>query len=142
MLKLLIVAPDDLSLELSSTVLWRPDIERTHVTNPAAAVAAAADSRPNLVVLAATDLEATLGLIRDLRADPRSRPTAIAVLSRGLPAKGEDLLLGAGANAVLPNPVDPFLWDPRLEELLSVPRRRYHRCDCPGWCRPAPRWRR
>jgi diguanylate cyclase (GGDEF)-like protein/PAS domain S-box-containing protein len=126
-LKLLIVGPDDLSLELSSTVLWRPDIERTHVADAGAAITAAADLRPNLVVLASADLEATLAFVRALRADPRARPTAIAVLSRGLPARGEDLLLGAGANAVLPNPVDPFLWDPRLEELLSVPRRRYHR---------------
>jgi diguanylate cyclase (GGDEF)-like protein/PAS domain S-box-containing protein len=126
-LKLLIIAPDDLSLELSSTVLWRPDIERTHVPDPSVAITAAADLRPHLVVLGGVDLEATLGLVHAIRADPRSRPTAIAVLSRGLPAEGEDLLLEAGANAVLPNPVDPFVWDARLEELLSVPRRRYHR---------------
>jgi diguanylate cyclase (GGDEF)-like protein/PAS domain S-box-containing protein len=126
-LKLLIVAPDDLSLELSSSVLWRPDIERTHVTSDEAAVSAASDLRPHLVVIGGADLEASVRLVRALRSDPRSRPTAIAVLSRGLPAKGEDLLLGAGANAVLPNPVDPFVWDPRLEELLSVPRRRSHR---------------
>jgi diguanylate cyclase (GGDEF)-like protein/PAS domain S-box-containing protein len=126
-LKLLIVAPDDLSLELSSTVLWRPDIERAHVPDEAGAIAAASEIRPHLVVIAGTDLEATLHLVRALRSDPRSRPTAIAVLSRGLPAKGEDLLLGAGANAVLTNPVDPIVWDPRLEELLSVPRRRSQR---------------
>jgi diguanylate cyclase (GGDEF)-like protein/PAS domain S-box-containing protein len=126
-LKLLIVAPDDLSLELSSTVLWRPDIERTHVPDAAAAITAAADWRPNLVVIGGADLESTLALVRALRADPRSRPTGIAVLSRGLPARGEDLLLEAGANAVLPNSVDAFVWDPRLEELLSVPRRRYQR---------------
>jgi len=126
-LKLLIVAPDDLGLELSSTVLWRPDIERQHVPDPAAAIAAASELRPHLVVIGGDDLDATLGLVRALRSDPRSRPTAIVVLSRSLPAKGEDLLLGAGANAVLPTPVDPFVWDPRLEELLSVPQRRSHR---------------
>jgi diguanylate cyclase (GGDEF)-like protein/PAS domain S-box-containing protein len=126
-LKLLIVGPDDLSLELSSTVLWRPDIERTHAADGSDAVAVAAELRPNLVVLDGADLEGALALVRALRADPRARPTAIAVLTRGLPTEGEDLLLGAGANAVLPNPVDPFVWDPRLEELLSVPRRRYHR---------------
>ena len=30
-------------------------------------------------------------------------------------------------NVVIPVPIDPFLWDRRLEELLSVPARRGHR---------------
>jgi diguanylate cyclase (GGDEF)-like protein/PAS domain S-box-containing protein len=38
-----------------------------------------------------------------------------------------EALVKAGANAVLKAPVDPFLWDRRLDELLTVPPRREER---------------
>ena len=56
-----------------------------------------------------------------------TRPTAIVWLNRTDPPDSETELAVAGANAVIPLPVDPFLWDRRLEELLSVPARRTER---------------
>ncbi len=65
--------------------------------------------------------------MRSLRADARTRPTALAVLDRGFGREGGEILMAAGANAVLPLPVDPFLWDRRLDELMTVPARRDER---------------
>ncbi len=127
MLRVLIVSRDDLASELGRTVLWRPDIDRTAVRDPAEAVPTAARIVPSLVVLDSNDLDGTLALIRLLRADNRTRPSAIVVLGRSLSSELEDRLLAAGANAVVPVPVDEFLWDRRLEELLSVPPRRAQR---------------
>ena len=87
------VAADDLSSELGHTVLWRPDVDRTLVTDPAAAPRAVARLRPNLVVIDQPGLEPTLALVRRLRDDPATRSTAIAVLSRALPEGAQDRLL-------------------------------------------------
>ncbi len=127
MLRVLIVCRDDLASELGRTVLWRPDIERTAIRDPAEAVPTAARLVPNLVVLDGSDLDGTLALVRLLRADTRTRPSAIVVLGRSLSSELEDRILAAGANAVVPVPVDEFVWDRRLEELLSVPPRRTQR---------------
>jgi diguanylate cyclase (GGDEF)-like protein/PAS domain S-box-containing protein len=68
-----------------------------------------------------------VALVRALRKDDLTRPTAIVWLSRTDPPDAETELAVAGANAAIPVPVDPFLWDRRLEELLSVPARRNRR---------------
>ena len=65
--------------------------------------------------------------MRELRRSEVTRPTAIVWLNRTDPPDVETELAVAGANAVIPLPVDPFLWDRRLEELLSVPARRNQR---------------
>ncbi|PYQ22670.1 MAG: hypothetical protein DMF79_05495 [Acidobacteria bacterium] len=127
MLRVLVVAADDLSSELGHTVLWRPDVDRTLVTDPDAAPRAVARLRPNLVIIDQPGLEPTLAIVRRLRDDPATRSTAIAVLSRALPEGAQDRLLSSGVNALLPLPVDPLFWDRRFEELLSVPPRRAHR---------------
>ncbi len=121
------VAADDLASELGHTVLWRPDVDRSLVTDPGAAPAAVARLRPNLVVIDQPGLEPTLAIVHRLRNDPATRSTAIAVLSRALPEADQDRLLSSGVNALLPVPVDPHFWDRRFEELLSVPPRRAHR---------------
>src|SRR5262249_43067187 len=71
--------------------------------------------------------DGTLALVRLLRADARTRATAIVVLGRSLSSSIEDRVLASGANAVVPVPVDEFIWDRRLGELLAVPPRRDHR---------------
>jgi diguanylate cyclase (GGDEF)-like protein/PAS domain S-box-containing protein len=126
-LRVLVVSRDDLASELGRSVLWRPDIERSVVRDPAEALPAAARLSPNLVVLDSQDLDGTLALVRLLRADARTRATAIVVLGRSLSSSIEDRVLAAGANAVVPVPVDEFIWDRRLEELLAVPPRRAQR---------------
>jgi diguanylate cyclase (GGDEF)-like protein/PAS domain S-box-containing protein len=125
-LKVLVVGPDRLTGTLGPTVLGRPDIDRVHVEKADAALGAAEETRPHLVVI---DLprEEAVALIRRLRRNEATRPTAIVWLNRSDAPEAESELALAGANAAVPVPVDPFLWDRRLEELLSVPARRSRR---------------
>ena len=120
------VGPEGLSGEIGDTVLGRPDIDRGHEPDPAKALEATQELRPNLVVLDAP-LEEVLRLTREIRDDAATRSTAIVWLNRADPPDVESELTAAGVNAVIPVPVDPFLWDRRLEELLSVPARRRSR---------------
>ena len=126
MLKVLVVGPDSLSGELAPTVLGRPDIDRVHVLSAAEALEAADRVRPHMVVVDLPPREAR-ALAEQLRENEGTRPTAIVVLSRTPRPDAETELRNAGVNVVIPVPVDPFLWDRRLEELLSVPARRGHR---------------
>jgi diguanylate cyclase (GGDEF)-like protein/PAS domain S-box-containing protein len=125
-LKVLVVGPESLSGDLAPTVLGRPDIDRVHVSDPASAPEAARQIRPLMVVVDLPRPEA-VALVRALRKDDLTRPTAIVWLNRTDPPDAETELAVAGANAAIPVPVDPFLWDRRLEELLSVPARRNRR---------------
>jgi diguanylate cyclase (GGDEF)-like protein/PAS domain S-box-containing protein len=125
-LKVLVVGPDSLSGELGPTVLGRPDIDRLHVEKADRAVAAAARARPHMVVIDLPRPDA-VALVLGLRENEATRPTAIVWLNRTDPPETETELAVAGANAVVSVPVDPFLWDRRLEELLSVPARRNQR---------------
>ena len=126
MLKVLVVGPESLSGELGPTVLGRPDIDRVHVEDAAVAVASARSVRPQMVVIDLPREEAA-ALVRDLRKNEATRPTAIVWLNRVDPPDAEAALAAAGANAVIPLPVDPVLWDRRLEELVCVPARRAQR---------------
>ena len=126
MLKVLVVGPESLSGVLGSTVLGRPDIDRVHVEQADGAVEAAERARPHIVVIDLPRAEA-VPLVRGLRRNEATRPTAIVWLNRSDPPDAETELAVAGANAVIPLPLDPFLWDRRLEELLSVPARRTQR---------------
>ena len=125
-LKVLVVGPDSLSGELAPTVLGRPDIDRLHVGSVAEALEAAERLRPHMVVVDLPPPEAR-SLAEQLRENEGTRPTAIVVLSRTPRPDAEIELKDAGVNVVVPVPIDPFLWDRRLEELLSVPARRGHR---------------
>jgi len=126
MLKVLVVGPENLSGILGPTTLGRPDIDRIHVDEGEGAVEAAEAARPQMVVI---DLPraGAVALVQRLRGNAATRPTAIVWLNRGEPRDAETELAVAGANAVVPLPLDPFLWDRRLEELLSVPMRRSRR---------------
>ena len=88
---------------------------------------AARDGSPSLVLIALPAASEVDALVRALRGDPRTRSTAIAILDRGFGREVTESLVRAGANAVIPVPVDPFLWDRRLEELMTVPPRREQR---------------
>jgi diguanylate cyclase (GGDEF)-like protein/PAS domain S-box-containing protein len=125
-LKVLVVGPESLSGELGLTVLGRPDIDRVHFEKADGAVEAAGKARPHMIVIDLPRADA-VALVRGLRENEGTRPTAIVWLNRTDPPETETELAVAGANAVIPVPVDPFLWDRRLEELLSVPARRNQR---------------
>ncbi len=124
--RVLVVGPESFSGTLGPTVLGRPDIDRVHVEKADGAVEAAEKARPHMIVI---DLPraAAASLVRGLRENEVTRPTAIVWLNRTDPPETESELAIAGANAVIPVPVDPFLWDRRLEELLNVPARRSRR---------------
>jgi len=125
-LKVLVVGPESLSGTLGPTVLGRPDIDRVHIETGGGAIAAAEKARPHMVVIDLPRAEA-VALVQGLRRNETTRPTAIVWLNRADPPEAESELAVAGANAVIPVPPDPFLWDRRLEELLSVPARRNRR---------------
>jgi CheY-like chemotaxis protein len=140
MARVLIVAPSDPTPELGRTILWRSDIERVIASDPQSAFEAAISLRPNLAVMDGSDGKATVALIERLRQEPLTRGASVAVLSRGASGADEEALRRAGANVVLRGPVDPRLWDSRLEELLDLPRRREARIPVRFgvWSRSAP----
>jgi diguanylate cyclase (GGDEF)-like protein/PAS domain S-box-containing protein len=125
-LRVLVVGPESLSGELGPTILGRPDIDRVHQPDPESAVEMAEKVRPHMVILD-LPLPEAVDLVQRLREKPSTRHSAIVWLNRSDPPEIEGDLTAAGANAVVPLPIDPFLWDRRLEELLSVPARRTRR---------------
>jgi len=122
--KLLIMSSSNLEPDLGRTVLWRVGVERTQVAQPEAAIEKARSLRPNVILLESAERSSTATLVHRLRDDPQTRPTAIIVLDRSASPAVEHALRKAGANAVFSSPVDAFLWDARLEQLLNVPSRR------------------
>jgi diguanylate cyclase (GGDEF)-like protein/PAS domain S-box-containing protein len=125
-LRVLVVGPEDLSDVIGPTVIGRPDIDRIHEPQASSAIQTAERARPHMVVIDLPRIEAGQAA-RRLRENPTTRPTAIVWLNRSDPPDVEGELKAAGVNAVIPLPIDPFLWDRRLEELLSVPARRARR---------------
>jgi PAS domain S-box-containing protein len=124
MSRLLIVSSSDLEPALGRTVLWRPGVRRVYTAEPEAAVEAARSLRPTVVLTDSAQHSSTVSLIRRLREDPETRSTAFVVLTSPSSAGAEADLRKAGVNAIISSPVDPFVWDTRLERLLNVPRRR------------------
>jgi two-component system, cell cycle sensor histidine kinase and response regulator CckA len=121
--KLLVVSPVDLGPELGRTVLWRPAVERFLAPDGESAMELARRVGPSVIVVDGFDPPGATELVRRLRADSHTRPTAIAVLSRSASLADEAAYRRAGATVVFAGVVHPELWDARLEELLNVPRR-------------------
>jgi len=121
-----VIGPESLSGELGPTVLGRPDIERRHQPDLDAAVDTAEEMRPHMVVID-LPVDEAVDAVRRLRDHSSTRHTAIVWLNRSDTADLESKLTDAGANVAISVPIDPFLWDRRLEELLSVPARRTQR---------------
>jgi hypothetical protein len=121
--RVLIMASPELVSELSTTILWRSDVDR---------VFAGADSsldrihagQPDLVILAGEDTAALLALLGRIRGDGRTRGVSVGVVRRSVTLDEETQLRRAGANVVFGGQVVPYLWDAWIEELLHVPRRR------------------
>lgn len=136
----LIVSRQNPEPDLGQTVLWRGDVERVWVNEPSRALPVAAELTPSLVVVDGADSTEASYLTRSLRFHDATRSTAVAVLDRSLTFEAEVALLAAGATIVLPVPVDPLLWDRRLEELVNVPPRREARIPVrfAAWSRRGP----
>ena len=137
--RVLIMASPELVSELSSTILWRSDVDR---------VFAAADSsldrihagQPDLVILAGEETATVLALIGRIRGDGRTRGVSVGVVRRSVTLDEETQLRRAGANVVFGGQVVPYLWDAWIEELLHVPRRREARVpvSIAVWSHTAP----
>jgi PilZ domain len=137
--RVLIMASPELVSELSSTILWRSDVDR---------VFAAADSsldrihagQPDLVILAGEETAAVLALIGRIRGDGRTRGVSVGVVRHSVTLDEETQLRRAGANVVFGGQVVPYLWDAWIEELLHVPRRREARVpvSIAVWSHTAP----
>lgn len=119
---ILICAPDPLADDLHGTLLWRDGNERHLAASFEDALVIAVAARPDLIVVD-RDLPRVLRLVEDLRRDPQTRRSSIAVAARGELNDIELQLLQAGANAVIRVPAGPE-WDDRLGELMRVPARR------------------
>ena len=135
--KVLIVSPTDPRPRLRETSLWRADVDRFFALGEADAFERARTLVPDLVVLDGSDLVSAASLIEHLRRDEVTRTASIAVLGPATGSSDEQALRRAGANLVLSDGTDPLLWEARLEELLSVPRRRETRLPVrvAVWCR-------
>ncbi|HET6896789.1 MAG TPA: PAS domain S-box protein, partial [Vicinamibacteria bacterium] len=119
-----VISPADLSGDLGLTVLWRSDVQRVMVTTVEAAIEVARVRPATMFVLGGLDPDAAGAGLRRLRAEAATRNSALAVLCPLSDLDREESLRAAGANVVLPTPVDPEVWDGRLDRLLRVPRRR------------------
>jgi PAS domain S-box-containing protein len=119
-----VVSPIDLSRDLGLTVLWRSDVQRVMVSTVEAAVEVARVRPATMFVVGGMEPAAAAQSLRRLRANAGTRSGALAVLCDLAHIDEEDSLRAAGANVVLLTPVDPEVWDGRLDRLLRVPRRR------------------
>ena len=124
MKRVVVVSRQDVSRFLQRTVLWRAEVERHLAREYGEAVAVVAAVAPQLVVVDAAELAPATEFIAALRGDPGLRETGVVALLHAPEPAAEAALRAAGAGVVLPTPVDPRVWDARLETLLSVPRRR------------------
>ena len=119
-----VISPFDLSGELGLTVLWRSDVQRVMVTTVEAAIEVARVRPATMFVVGGFEPAVAAQCLQRLRADAATRHSALAVLCPMSALDEEQPLRAAGANVILPTPVDPELWDGRLDQLLRVPLRR------------------
>jgi PAS domain S-box-containing protein len=119
-----VLSPVDLSGDLGLTVLWRSDVQRVMVTTLEAAIEVCRVRHATMIVVGGFEPAVAAQCLRRLRAEATTRTSALAVLCTVSALDQEQPLRIAGANVVLPTPVDPEVWDARLDQLLRVPRRR------------------
>ena len=102
-----VISPVDLSGELGLTVLWRSDVQRVMVTTVQAAIEVARVRHATMFVMGGFEPAVAAEGLRRLRADSVTRNSALAVLCPMSALDQEQSLRAAGANVILPTPVDP-----------------------------------
>src|SRR3954452_24572468 len=110
-----VISPVDLSADLGLTVLWRNDVQRVMVSTVEAAIEVAR-VRPATMFVVGFEPQVA-DTLRRLRAESATRASALAVLCPLSAIDQEESLRAAGANVVLPTPVDSEVWDVRLDRL-------------------------
>jgi PAS domain S-box-containing protein len=138
--RVLFVSDHDPIRELGRSALFAEEVERRWIRDPGSAIELARLMQPRLVYIDIADAERAQSLIRELRGDEATRPTAIAVVSHGEGDASARAFDAAGATVVLQHPFEPELWDDRLQELVNVPWRRDARIPVrlSVWSRLAP----
>jgi CheY-like chemotaxis protein len=124
-IRAVLLAASDLSLELGGTVLYRRNVERLPAAG-AEAVRELADAGHLDVVVIDSAMPEAVAVVAALRQDPTTRATAIVALGRSEFGFDHLALLEAGANAILPLPPGQD-WDDRLMRLIHVPVRKTSR---------------
>jgi CheY-like chemotaxis protein len=124
MSRVLFAGFEDPADEFGETVLFRPDIERWSAVDNQAAVELARARLPNLVVVEDRQPGRAQALMRQLLEYPETRRVRVVVLGSRDGSSDEAALRQSGAILVLRQPVDPLVWDDRLEELAKEPLRR------------------
>lgn len=123
--RVVICSAERLEGALSGTLLWRHEMDRRLAGDATAAVAAARQCDPDLVLVDAKLAEA-LGIVRALREDPITREVPVGVMIRASSGLRPLPFLDAGANEILHLPAGPE-WDERLTRLFKIRAREQSR---------------
>src|SRR5262249_17875711 len=122
--RVLIMTSPGMVSELSRTILWRDDVERVFAGEGERSLDGIHAVQADMLILGDDGGPGTVELLREIRADGRTRGISIGVARPTVTLEEEERLRRAGANVVFGGEVVPYLWDAWIEELLHVPRRR------------------
>ncbi len=118
--KVMVVSPNDLSEELGPTVFCRRGIDHKVVNDITTAFDKVKTFRPNLVLIEGADQEPIHSLVTTLRDCETTKGTAIVIIYHALSPDTERAFIAAGANLIIPLPLNMELWGDHLEQLLRV----------------------
>ena len=118
--RVLIVSHQNLEADLRDTVLWRKDVIRECTEDIVQGLARISLFKPQLIVIDWLDEAPIYSLMHSIRHNDATREAGIVVVSRNLTAAAEKGLINAGANLILPVPLNSDLWNNRLDQLLNV----------------------
>lgn len=118
--RVLIVSHQNLEADLRNTVLWRKDVIRECTEDIVQALARISQFKPHLLVIDWSDEAPIYSLMHSIRHHDATKEAGIVVVSRTLTAAAEKGLINAGANLILPVPLNSDLWNNRLDQLLNV----------------------
>src|SRR5260221_4470714 len=97
--RVLIMASPELVSELSSTILWRSDVDRVFAA-PDSSLDRIHARQPDLVILAGEETSAVLALIGRIREDGRTRGVSAGVVRRSATPHAETQLCLPRADVV------------------------------------------
>ena len=118
--RVLIVSQQNLKAELRNTVLWGKDIMREWIPDIQQALDRIELFKPQLIVIDWPDEAPIFHLMQSIRHNDSTKEAGIVAVSRNLTAAVEKKLITAGANLILPMPLNSGLWNNRLDQLLNV----------------------
>ncbi len=119
----LLVEDNAVNAELARTLLERDGFDVLHAATAEAALRAAKDSRPDLILM---DLQLPdadgLSVVSRLRADPALAQPAIIALTAYAMSGDETRALGAGCDGYIAKPFDTRSFTARIRDILTARR--------------------